>query len=70
MISVDITLNLVRQQDIDQVAFFCRFVNRQWFETVLFCQFVIRRARTFRYHNIAAAVSQVLRLSVALRAIP
>ena len=64
--AVDIALDLVRQQDLDQVALVHRLFGAERFETAFLGQVEIRRARQFADDHLASAVAEVLRLGVPL----
>src|SRR6478609_3467678 len=67
--AIRITLNLIRQQYVDDIRRLGRFLSRHRLELVLDRQVVVRTARPLADDYIYAAVAKVLRLSMSLAAV-
>jgi len=69
VVAVDVALEFVRQQDVDQIAFFGGFGSGHGLEAVADCQIVVGTTGALSDEDIAAAVPQILSLSVALTSV-
>ena len=68
-IAIDIALHFIGKQDVDEIALFGRFRDRDWLEAVADCQIVILAAGALTDDYGATAVSQVLCLGMTLAAV-
>ena len=63
---VDISLRVVRNQNLDDVALFGRFGGGNGIKAVLFGQIVVPGTRPLAYNHFHAAIAQVKRLRMTL----
>jgi len=67
--SEDLALELVGQEDGDDVGLLRGLGNRDRLKTVLDGLLVVGRAGQFSHDDVAAAIAEVLRVAVPLRAV-